>query len=189
MPYADRELPNSCLEINNTWRSVTYMVCWAIVEAHEPERVVRQFGGTPFIPEMRDWGFNENHFKTSRRGKSKANWAIENRAYIQHWERRSEFVSNHYMEPLEDHVQVIRTRAYMEWYHRITITYITQPGRLPDVGMNTGAPSSTIQVSIVFYNFFILFMYVINYSSFICYRLRHWPVCITCRVILTHQTP
>ena len=55
MPYVDRQLPYMCLEINNTWRSVTYMVCWAIVEAHEPERVVRQFGRTPFIPEMRDW--------------------------------------------------------------------------------------------------------------------------------------
>ncbi|XP_042043187.1 protein MAIN-LIKE 2-like [Salvia splendens] len=105
MPYVDRQLPDSCLEINNSWRSVTYMVCWAIVEAHEPERVVRQFGGTPFIPELRDWGFNETHFKTNRRGKAKTNWAMQNKAYIQHWERRSEFVSNHYMEPLEDHVQ------------------------------------------------------------------------------------
>ncbi|XP_042001968.1 serine/threonine-protein phosphatase 7 long form homolog isoform X3 [Salvia splendens] len=145
MTYVDRQLPDSCLEINNSWRSMTYMVCWAIVEAHEPERVVRQFGGTPFIPELRDWGFNETHFKTNRRGKAKTNWAMQNKAYIQHWERRSEFVSNHYMEPLEDHVQVTRTRLYMEWYFKITITYITLPGRLPEVGMNTVASSSTLQ--------------------------------------------
>ncbi|XP_042035205.1 serine/threonine-protein phosphatase 7 long form homolog [Salvia splendens] len=142
--------PDSCLEMNNSWRSVTYMVCWAIVEAHEPERVVRQFGGTPFIPELRDWGFNENHFKTNRRGKAKTNWAVQNKACIQHWGRRSEFVSNHYMEPLADHVQVMKTRLYMEWYFKITITYITQRGRLPEVGMNTVASSSTLQVSIVF---------------------------------------
>ncbi|XP_042034343.1 uncharacterized protein LOC121780778 [Salvia splendens] len=110
MPYVDRQLPDSCLEINNSWRSVTYMVCWAIVEAHEPERVVRQFGGTPFIPELCDWGFNETRFKTNPRGKAKTDWAMQNKAYIQHWERRSEFVSNHYMEPLEDHVQVSRSR-------------------------------------------------------------------------------
>ncbi|XP_042059091.1 serine/threonine-protein phosphatase 7 long form homolog [Salvia splendens] len=145
MPYVDRQLPDSCLEINNSWRSVTYMVCWAIVEAHEPERVVRQFGGTPCIPELRDWGFNETHFKTNRRGKAKTNWAMQNKAYIQHWERRSEFVSNHYMKPLEDHVQVTRTRLYMEWYFKITITYITLSGRLPEVGMNTVASSSTLQ--------------------------------------------
>ncbi|XP_042042139.1 serine/threonine-protein phosphatase 7 long form homolog [Salvia splendens] len=145
MPYVDRQLPDSCLEMNNLWRSVTYMVCWAIVEAHEPERVVRQFGGTPFIPELRDWGFNETHFKTNRRGKAKTNWAVQNKTYIQHWERRSEFVTNHYMEPLADHVQVMRTRQYMEWYFKITIAYITQPGRLPEVGMNTVASSSTLQ--------------------------------------------
>ncbi|KAG6430336.1 hypothetical protein SASPL_108401 [Salvia splendens] len=91
MPYVDRQLPDSCLDMNNSWRSVTYIVCWAIVEAHEPERVVRQFGGTPFIPELRDWGFNETHFKTNRRGKAKTNWAVQNKAYIQYWERRSEF--------------------------------------------------------------------------------------------------
>ncbi|XP_042038240.1 serine/threonine-protein phosphatase 7 long form homolog [Salvia splendens] len=148
MPYVDRQLPDSCLDMNNSWRSVTYIVCWAIVEAHEPERVVRQFGGTPFIPELRDWGFNETHFKTNRRGKAKTNWAVQNKAYIQYWERRSEFVTNAYMEPLADHMQVMRTRQYMEWYFKITITYITQPGRLPEVGMNTVASASTVQVSI-----------------------------------------
>ncbi|XP_042064013.1 serine/threonine-protein phosphatase 7 long form homolog [Salvia splendens] len=148
MPYVDRQLPDSCLDMNNSWRSVTYIVCWAIVEAHEPERVVRQFGGTPFIPELRDWGFNETHFKTNRRGKAKTNWAVQNKAYIQYWERRSEFVTNAYMEPLADHMQVMRTRQYMEWYFKITITYITQPGRLPEVGMNTVASASTVQVSL-----------------------------------------
>ncbi|XP_047976492.1 uncharacterized protein LOC125218776 [Salvia hispanica] len=32
----------------------------------------------------------------------------------------------------------------MEWYYRITITYITQSGRHPDVGMNTCASSLTL---------------------------------------------
>ncbi|KAL1559009.1 serine/threonine-protein phosphatase 7 long form [Salvia divinorum] len=40
-----------------------------------------QFGGTLFIPQLSDWGFDKSHFKTNRRGKSNKNWAVGNMMY------------------------------------------------------------------------------------------------------------
>ena len=49
----------------------------------------------------------------------------------------------------------------MEWYYRITITYITQSGRLPDERMNTGATTSTLCVSIVFIVVFSFYLFML----------------------------
>ncbi|CDP17465.1 unnamed protein product [Coffea canephora] len=46
-PYSEdvlASLPAYCIAGRNIWRSITYLICWEVVEPHLPYRIMRRFG-------------------------------------------------------------------------------------------------------------------------------------------------
>ncbi|CDP12470.1 unnamed protein product [Coffea canephora] len=127
-PYSEdvlASLPAYCTAGRAIWRSVTYLICWGVVEPHLPYRVMRQFGYHQSVPDMR---LTENQaalHSLDRRGKGNQNWITTHGAYIDVWTDRHSHV--------EDGVVAEDPRypsdEYRQWYRERTVLYVSNPTR------------------------------------------------------------
>lgn len=61
------------------WRSVTYLICWDVVEPHLPHRVMRQFGFHQSLPDMRLTDNQIALHSLDRRGRANQDWSTTHR--------------------------------------------------------------------------------------------------------------
>ncbi|CAK9166390.1 unnamed protein product [Ilex paraguariensis] len=121
-------LPLYCLSGQDMWMTRSPLICFAVVEWHFPDRVMRQFGLKQGIPEACDTG-KELH-ATDRRGRSGCDWRAAHRSFVDKWEQRREHIVTgealHHPIDLHD--------PYMVWYNSITRRLIGPPIDRPGVG-------------------------------------------------------
>ncbi|XP_043816677.1 serine/threonine-protein phosphatase 7 long form homolog [Manihot esculenta] len=123
-PYSDDvvdAMPDYCLQGRQIWRSVVPLICFHIVEWHQPDRVLRQFGFSQPIPQPPRQTDDMHSIKLTS---SATNWMTENQHWITLWESRHRRIvaSNTMTQPLHYHSQ------YMEWYRMIARRWVSQKG-------------------------------------------------------------
>ncbi|XP_043815739.1 serine/threonine-protein phosphatase 7 long form homolog [Manihot esculenta] len=87
-PYSDDvvdAMPDYCLQGRQIWRSVVPLICFHIVEWHQPDRVLRQFGFSQPIPQPPRQTDDMHSIKLTS---SATNWITENQHWITLWESR-----------------------------------------------------------------------------------------------------
>ncbi|XP_043809101.1 serine/threonine-protein phosphatase 7 long form homolog [Manihot esculenta] len=123
-PYTDgliQSLPEYCRQGRDIWRAVVPLICFHIVEWHQPDRVMRQFGMQQHIPA-------EPHQSAVLHDvdlrKSDTNWAEVHSHWIARWNTRDTRIVTGppATEPLHFHSE------YMEWYHRVSRRWISVKG-------------------------------------------------------------
>ncbi|KAL0456002.1 UNVERIFIED_CONTAM: protein MAIN-LIKE 1 [Sesamum latifolium] len=94
------------------WRSACFLIFYAIVEIHHPERVLRQFGMRQNIPEMPNSRDMTLH-KISRKARTGTDWGLQHIVHISRWQRRRDTVVDR--PPISNgrHTK----RGYWKWYN------------------------------------------------------------------------
>lgn len=138
-----RNLPDICIAGQPIWMSMTSLICWNLVEPHMPQRVLRQFGIVqPYIPILNR--FHPEEFrKQDRRGKSGRDWVTYHHNYIQEWDNRHGLLWSDYDFSNEP----VASDEYMNWFRRITVVYLTQPGKHAQEGFHETASSHSYAVN------------------------------------------
>ncbi|XP_061351035.1 serine/threonine-protein phosphatase 7 long form homolog isoform X2 [Gastrolobium bilobum] len=119
-PYIGYHFLGASVETQRLWRVVTPIICFHIVEMHQADRVMRQFGMEQPIP-VAPYLLHGVHDLTLR-GKTAEDWSVKLRLYIERWEtRHTRFVEGTdggdvYLSPNSE---------YMIWYKNITRRYMT----------------------------------------------------------------
>lgn len=123
-PYKDgliELLPPFCSAGRNIWRAMVPLINFNIIEMHQLERVMRQFGYRQLPPEpssARDRSHGMEMKKHSH------NWAEEHRVHVQRWQNRLQFIVQ---EGQPDIVGAYPDEdEYVTWYKRITVPFVSQ---------------------------------------------------------------
>ncbi|KAH7864133.1 hypothetical protein Vadar_026158 [Vaccinium darrowii] len=133
-PYKDgliELLPPFCSAGRNIWRAKVPLINFNIIEMHQPERVMRQFGyrQLPLEPScVRDRSHGMEMKKHSH------NWADEHRVHVERWENRLQYIVP---EGEPDIVGAYPDEdEYVTWYKRITVPFVSQMSASLDKAMN-----------------------------------------------------
>ncbi|KAM0024532.1 putative protein-serine/threonine phosphatase [Helianthus debilis subsp. tardiflorus] len=125
-PYDDilGRLPDICRSGMAIWQSCCPLLCYAVVEHHYPQRVMRQFGMFQYIPNPIAIDHNEHArlHAMNRSGKTGWNWLSRHAPYVSQWEARHQ---NLVTGELTTSVGV--ANDYMSWYMQHTVLYVSNP--------------------------------------------------------------
>ncbi|XP_065880821.1 serine/threonine-protein phosphatase 7 long form homolog [Euphorbia lathyris] len=124
-PYADdviARLPPCCTSGRAIWRAVVPLICFHIVEWHQPDRVMRQFGLQQPIP-VKPHQDDALH-TIDLRGNQELSWLTQHASYNSLWDDRHSRVIHG--EPTQDRLQY--NSEYMTWYRKITRRWISPMG-------------------------------------------------------------
>ncbi|XP_043810688.1 serine/threonine-protein phosphatase 7 long form homolog [Manihot esculenta] len=123
-PYTDaliESLPEYCRQGRQIWRAVVPLVCFHIIEWHQPDRVMRQFGMQQHIPAepQQSAALHDVDLR-----KSDTDWAEVHSHWIARWNTRERRIvtAPPATEPLHFHSE------YMEWYRRVSRRWISVKG-------------------------------------------------------------
>ncbi|KAE8705565.1 putative linoleate 9S-lipoxygenase 5 [Hibiscus syriacus] len=116
IPYASDEV-KACIPPHlsgslEVWISVIPLICYAIIEWHPVDRVLRQYGCTQYIPGApRNL---DNVHNIDRRGKKDVNWVVRHRDWIALWENRYTLLAPRQYYAETGHMV---TDNYMNWFN------------------------------------------------------------------------
>ncbi|KAH1260888.1 Protein MAIN-LIKE 1 [Glycine max] len=112
-------LPPICLIGSVAWCTVVPLICFHIVEWHQPDRVLRQFGMQQPIPECPSQPLNIHGL--TLKGKHDENWFQLLASMISQWNNRAEFRVDVY--PRQEGLLSFNF-DYMVWYRRKTKMFV-----------------------------------------------------------------
>ncbi|KAH1188520.1 Serine/threonine-protein phosphatase 7 long form [Glycine max] len=107
-------LPPICLVGSVAWCAVVPLICFHVVEWHQPDRVLRQFGMQQPIPESSSQP--QNIHGLTLKGKQDENWFQLLAPMISQWNNRAEF--------RVDEGLLSFNSDYMVWYRRKTKMFV-----------------------------------------------------------------
>ncbi|CAI9117259.1 OLC1v1018610C1 [Oldenlandia corymbosa var. corymbosa] len=126
-PYEGVEIPERCTRGRDHWQSNTWLICWDVIEPHQVDRVMRQFGFKQFIPPQpmivgfQEW---EKLHKYGRTGRGGNNWELHHREYIEKWNNRADSIVAG-----SPSAQSSTDDDYLPWYESNTIKFIKNPNK------------------------------------------------------------
>ncbi|KAK7300799.1 hypothetical protein RJT34_11650 [Clitoria ternatea] len=120
--YVLATLPEICLRGHESWRAVVPLICFQIVEWHQPDRAMRQFGMEQHIPSAPSQP--ENIHGITLRGKVEENWSTIFDPLIELWNNRLQYVCTRNLQI----VPMSANHDYMKWYRKHTRRWITRKG-------------------------------------------------------------
>ncbi|KAF7821325.1 serine/threonine-protein phosphatase 7 long form-like protein [Senna tora] len=115
-------IPNYCHEGGDIWRAEVPLIQFNIIEWHQPDRVLRQFGLQQPIPNA-PYDLDVQH-TLKLTGKTEYNWAAEHRVFYEMWGERQQRVIT---MPAQT-CPLSYDSAYMQWYRQITRRWIDPEG-------------------------------------------------------------
>ncbi|KAF1891149.1 hypothetical protein Lal_00001290 [Lupinus albus] len=124
-PYRNMNISR---EISNISRARVPLICFAIVEWHPVDRVMRQFGMQQSIPKDPP-NFDKLHM-TDLRGKNDYNWSQKHNRWIEKWSNWENYV----IDGIPDIEPLYHYSEYIQWYLQRTRKYISPQGAY-SVGM------------------------------------------------------
>ncbi|XP_071723719.1 serine/threonine-protein phosphatase 7 long form homolog [Rutidosis leptorrhynchoides] len=107
----------------NIWRSRTALHFYFVVEAHYPDRVMRQFGCTQFTPPAPLHATEIGRLHRLKRSGHPRNWARDHADYVEEWEARAASVV--WGIPTDEPTTDV---DYMPWYWSKTVKFVQDPG-------------------------------------------------------------
>ena len=115
-------LPDYCTRGHAIWQSVVPLICFYIIEWHQPDRVLRQFGMRQHVPTnpLQD----DSLHTIDLRGRVEESWEDRHATYIQLWGQRAARVAN----ADEAHGSLSEDSTYMQWYRRVTRRWVSRRG-------------------------------------------------------------
>ncbi|CAI9090217.1 OLC1v1024943C1 [Oldenlandia corymbosa var. corymbosa] len=126
-PYEGVEIPERCTRGWDYWQSNTWLICWDIVEPHQVDRMMRQFGlkqlipPQPMIAGFKEWEKLHKYGRTRRAGN---NWEFHHREYIEKWNNRANSIVAGSLSG-----QSSTDDDYLTWYDTNTIKFIKDPNK------------------------------------------------------------
>ncbi|KAH1213457.1 Serine/threonine-protein phosphatase 7 long form [Glycine max] len=108
-----------CLVGSMAWCAVVPLICFHVVEGHQPDRVLRQFGMQQPIPESPSQPRNVHGL--TLKGKQDENWFQLLAPFISQWNNRAEFRVDVY--PRQEGLLSFNS-DYMVWYRRKTKMFV-----------------------------------------------------------------
>ncbi|KAH1229452.1 Serine/threonine-protein phosphatase 7 long form [Glycine max] len=112
-------LPPVCLVGSIAWYAVVPLICFQVIEWHQPDRVLRQFGMQQPVPESPSQPLNIHGI--TLKGKHDENWGQLFAPMIQQWNNRHAFRVNAY--PRQEGLLSFNS-DYMVWYRRKTKMFV-----------------------------------------------------------------
>ncbi|KAL5153894.1 Protein MAIN-LIKE 2 [Glycine soja] len=112
-------LPPVCLVGSIAWYAVVPLICFQVIEWHQPDRVLRQFGMQQPVPESPSQPLNIHGI--TLKGKHDENWGQLFAPMIQQWNNRHAFRVDAY--PRQEGLLSFNS-DYMVWYRRKTKMFV-----------------------------------------------------------------
>eukprot|EP00256_Glycine_max_P068040 XP_025982635.1 serine/threonine-protein phosphatase 7 long form homolog [Glycine max] len=112
-------LPPVCLVGSLAWYAVVPLICFQVIEWHQPDRVLRQFGMQQPVPESPSQPLNIHGI--TLKGKHDENWGQLFAPMIQQWNNRHAFRVDAY--PRQEGLLSFNS-DYMVWYRRKTKMFV-----------------------------------------------------------------
>ncbi|XP_028232320.1 serine/threonine-protein phosphatase 7 long form homolog [Glycine soja] len=128
-------LPPVCLVGSLAWYAVVPLICFQVIEWHQPDRVLRQFGMQQPVPESPSQPLNIHGI--TLKGKHDENWGQLFAPMIQQWNNRHAFRVDAY--PRQEGLLSFNS-DYMVWYRRKTKMFVD--------------PENAKTATLVFFTFF-----------------------------------
>ena len=128
-------LPPICLVGSVAWCAVVPLISFQVIEWHQPDRMLRQFGMQQPIPRAPSQPFNLHGI--TLKGKYEENWGQVLAPMINQWNNRAEFRVDGY--PRQEGLLSFNS-DYMVWYRRKTKMFVD--------------PKNANTATLVFFNFF-----------------------------------
>ena len=120
-PHVMSLLPDYCHDGQDIWLTVSPLICFHIVEWHQPDRVLRQFGMRQTVPTLCNT-LPQLH-QIDLRGKHDQNWRQIHAEYISFWRARHGRCAQGEIINESD-----VSNDYLSWYDSITRRFITPDG-------------------------------------------------------------
>jgi len=120
------------------WTSCTSLICFAIIEWHQSDKVKLQFRLSQDIPEQLN---NLDHLhKLDMKGIQDENWVTRHAQWIEVWKNRSELTLNGLpmLGPL------VHTSKYMSWYISNSCLFLSVQQMLNDPRMHRDTTSTYV---------------------------------------------
>ena len=121
-------LPSDAFQNSHIWKANTALICFQIVEWHQPDRVLRQFGMQQAIPQP-PMNLDEVH-RVDMRGNHAENWAERHANWIRFWKKRSRRVVQ---SPEIVYNNFSPSDEYIRWFYTHGRPFIFPSSGLQDV--------------------------------------------------------
>ncbi|BAT96203.1 hypothetical protein VIGAN_08310300 [Vigna angularis var. angularis] len=137
-PYEGLEsiIPAQAYKDQALWTSCTTLICFAIVEWHQSDRVKLQFRLSQHVPELPN-NLDDLH-KVDMKGKQDENWGTRHAQWIDVWNNRRDLT----LTGIPVLGPLIHTSEYMSWYFENAILFLSVPQMLNDPRMHRALTST-----------------------------------------------